>query len=68
MDVKNKKYKNLRTGEIETAYEIGYAFAMQCFKESEPGNETMNPKESDKEDVILVGISVVEEDHDYMEV
>ena len=59
------RYKNLITGEIKTAYQIGYDFMKDSFKLDK---QTANPDNVTKEVIIKEGQHIANTDKNYKEV
>lgn len=66
--MKDKKFKNILTGETITASKAYYEFCLECHKKSEPGNKIIHPCKLSKDELIELGINLLKEDDDWDEI
>jgi len=68
MDTKNRRYRNARTGKVETAHQIGYAVQQDSW-DSAPSriDGTQPADETPREDLIAQGNDIAQDDPEYKE-
>ena len=64
----DKKFRNTVTGNEMTASELGREFCLECHESGEEGNRTSHPDQMEKDELIQIGIDIVNEDDEWEEV